>query len=282
MKRPRNRLKSAAVSAALLFFIALTLASGGCASLERLSFPAGSPSPSPAPSPSPIAPAGTPQAMGTAAPTPFSVNPLYDFYRAYLAACKPAAKELLRALSARDSAEAFLISVEISAHLAALSEIGVTVCRLFGSGGSYAGAVQGAAEGTGEMHGSGEGGYTFSFDYADGAALVGEYAADVRASFSRGRYEYAATPEFGYEDEPEGSASPSPAVIAGFDAARTCAIEKTAEGWTSTVEENGTISTLVVTADAVAFICGGMRAQLAGGALETGPALTEATAAPSQ
>ena len=214
--------------------------------------------------------------------TPFSVNPLYDFYRDFAGGSRSCSLALSRALYGRNSADALALSLALSAHLVALSGIGASVCRLFASadGRGYSGTVSGAAEGSGGMSPAQDGAYAFTFNYSGGDILMGTFRPEARVDFSTGEYE--AKTDGGQAGSLDPSATPAPYEEPVFLAERVCAIEKTAEGWTSTVEENGVISIFSISGGAIEFSAGGIVARLAGETLSLGPAgaVTEATAAP--
>ena len=276
MMRPsRGKLHRAALSAAMLLCLAAASFLSGCSILDRFASTA-------APPPSPPASQSAPQTPQSTA-TPFSINPLYSFYHAYLSDTRNPCNALAAALVESDaSAVALQFSLELSLHRAALSDIGATVCRLFpgDDGLTYSGTVQGAASGTGSMRASGDSSYSYTFTYDDGDALAGEYETDVSARFSLGAY--APTPSPTQTPTLTASGTPEPETAPQFNARRTCSIEKTAEGWTSTVEEDGFVSILTLGADKIEFARNGIIARLAGGELTFELAVTEATATPEQ
>ena len=276
MTRPRAPRRVAARALALLMGCAIPLTSGcaradGLAGLFSTPKPAVSATPTPSPSPAPEVSA-----------TPFSVNPLYDFYRDFAGGSRSCSLALSRALYGRNSADALALSLALSAHLVALSGIGASVCRLFASadGRGYSGTVSGAAEGSGGMSPAQDGAYAFTFNYSGGDMLMGTFRPEARVDFSTGEYEVKT--DGGQAGSLDPGATPAPYEEPVFLAERVCAIEKTAEGWTSTVEENGVISIFSISGGAIEFSAGGIVARLAGETLSLGPAgaVTEATAAP--
>ncbi|HWQ57434.1 MAG TPA: hypothetical protein VN540_00315 [Clostridia bacterium] len=263
----------------LLFVCTAIPLMGGCERLDKIneifSAPTLAPTAAPIPVPTPVA-----TFAGETTATPFSVNPLYSFYHAFLEGSRASSDALSRALAQHNTAASLEISLALSAHFAALSDIGATVCRLFPAddGNGYSGTVEGAAQGSGTMSASDGGTYAFTFTYSDGTALAGAYAPDARVDFSIGEWMQSSAPA---SQPPDFSSPISPDGQASVDADRTCAIEKTAEGWTSTVEEDGVASSLTIAGDAVAFVYGAVRARLEGGTLTLeSVVLTEATAAP--
>lgn len=226
-----------------------------------------------------VVPAGSAQASAASSPTPaagaeethFSINPLSDFYRLWRAQSQPRALEMTAALGLANTADALRLSLKLSEHLVALSEIGVTVCRLFGSDASgYSGAVEGAAVGEGTLGAPKAGVYPFSFTYANGRLFEGAYRTNESVQFSFG--EYALEDASGTSG---GASTPPPfSVPFVFVPEDSHTIEKTEQGWTSSVEKDNVFSSLAFTADELVFIYGNMQARLFGGALELGPAPT--------
>lgn len=253
---------------------------GGCEAADEIHKLLNEPSPSPSAtvtsSPGTTAPAPVP----AASETPFSVNPLYGFYNEFQSAGQNASHSLIEALSSENTAQSLQLSLTLSAHLIALSDIGATICRLFpGDGGAgYSGTIEGAANGSGTMGASENNDYTFTFTYNGGTLLIGEFTGDFAVRFSLGRYEEDASTPAPKPSSPDWSSTPPPSEEPVFDAQRTCSIQKTAEGWTSTVEENGTVSSFTISENAIEFIWGGLSARLENGKL----ALTGASEAPAQ
>jgi hypothetical protein len=261
----------------LSFAVFLT---GGCEAADEIHKLLNEPSPSPSAtvtsSPGTTAPAPVP----AASETPFSVNPLYGFYNEFQSAGQSASLSLIEALSSENTAQSLQLSLALSAHLIALSDIGATICRLFpgDDGAGYSGTVEGAASGSGTMGASENNDYTFTFTYNGGTLLIGEFTGDSAVRFSLGRYEEdASTPE-PKPSSPDWSSTPPPPEEPVFDAQRTCSIQETAEGWTSAVEENGTVSSFTISENVIEFIWGGLSARLENGKL----ALTGAPEAPAQ
>ncbi len=233
-----------------------------------------------------VVPAGTgmAQASSPAAPspatgageTPFSINPLSDFYRLWREQSQPRALEMTAALALADTAEALRLSLKLSEHLIALSEIGVSVCRLFGDEASgYSGIVEGAAAGEGTLGAPDAGVYPFTFTYQDGRRLEGSYRANERVQFSFG--------EYALEGASGGSSTPPPfSTSFVFVAQDSHEIEKTEQGWTSSVERDNVDSSFAFTANELVFIYGNTQARLIGGVLELGPAPTAAPTTPAQ
>ena len=253
---------------ALALFVGCTIPlMSGCARADGLAKLFSTPTPRVSATPTP---SFTPLPEVTA--TPFSVNPLYSFYRGFIGDSRASAAALSRALYGRNSADALALSLALSAHLVALSEIGAGVCRLFASddGRGYSGTVGGPAEGTGSMSSTEEGAYAFTFDYSSGDVLMGTFRVGLRVDFSLGEFEVKAGEGQSGSLDPGATLPPYEEPL--FLAERSCAIEKTAEGWTSTVEENGAVSILSVSGGAIDFTAGGIAARLVDGALALGPA----------
>ncbi len=264
-----------ALCVALLFFYVLANLIG-CAPIDQGGAP---PSPAPAAAATPTAtpepaapPAESPE--NSPAASPFSVNPLAAFYRLWRMESRAGIDALLAALAASNSAQALRLSLALSAHFASLSDLGATVCRLFGDDQSgYADSVAGAAHGEGTMAKREDGLYAYTFYYDDGLILTGEYRLDERASYGLGAYA---------PDTPNPSAGSDPFKEPTFEAVKSCTIEKTAEGWASTVEEDGAFSAFESASGAIVFVWGDVAARLADGALTIGPAPTEGIKAPSR
>lgn len=267
--------KRAVQNCAALILICSMFLAGGCGAADETAERTNTASPSiSASSTTPITPSPA------VSETPFSVNPLFVFYHAYQSGGHIAGDALIEALSGENTADSLRLSLALSAHLVALSDIGATVCRLFPSddGAGYSGTVEGAARGSGRLIGAENGTYTFTFTYDGGLLLIGEYTMDTAVRFSLGRYEEDDSTSAPSLSSPDWSSTPPPSEEPAFDAQRTCLMQKTAEGWTSTVEKGGSVSSFIVTDNAIEFTCDGLAARLESGRL----VFTEALVAPVQ
>lgn len=261
-------IKSSAHSFTVLFLVGALFFSSGCKTIDKINEIRSTPSPT-----SRAVQIVLPEPTVTVSETPFSVNPVYSFYHAYKDGSQDACQTFFQALYQDNTADSLRMSMNLSAHLIALSDIAATVCRLLiDSDGCYSGTVEGAANGTGSISFTDDGSYTFTFEYDSGNSLIGTYAENTGITFSVGRYS---------SDSPAVSSTPDwsvPVQGPDFIVKKSCTIQKTAEGWISTVEDDGALSTFALLDNTVEFTSDSLTARLEKGIFS----ITEASEAPAQ
>ncbi len=250
MSMRRSTLRRALLFIAVILIAALFC---GCMAFIELFAPAG-----PAPSPAVQTPSPTQAPSPSPSPTttPFSINPMHRFYRDYIIGVSGGISSLSDAMAQQNTAAAQAHALSLTAHQVSLSAVSITVCRLIGDGsGGYSASIADAVTGTGSMQPI-EDGYSFSFHYDNGEVLAGSFTGETLCEFVL------------YNAE-------------GLTLMR-CAIEKTVDGWASTVQTDSDHSTLSVNAGECSFAYGESIARLpSGGALvfENAPLMPEAESA---
>ncbi len=213
----------------------------------------------------------SPSASPTPEVTPFSINPIYDFCNSYAAASQTFEQQLARALGDEGTLEAFKLSMQLTSHITYISEPRVTVCRLFEDDyGEYSGAVDGAGAGSGTVSSTQPNVYDFEYTYSgDENGLQGKYREALSMlEFSFGTYEYttAPSPLINGQDGLD-QADEEAEMLCLFSPTVACSIKKTADGWSSTVDDGSSVTYLVLNGESISFTCGSVTATLEGGAL---------------
>lgn len=229
----------------------------------------------------PYTAAPSPSASPTPEPTRFSINPVYDLCLIYSEKCLSYEQRLVRALGDHGTLEAFRLSMRLTSHITYISEPQITVCRLFeGDYGEYSGSVDGAGAGSGTVSSNEAGDYELSYVYSGGAnGLTGTYHVNTSAmEFTLGSYEYfeaaLSTPSFLFDTDGEiVEEAEETGTVSVFTPSVSCRMEKTADGWTSTVDDGASVSYFMLSGGTVSFTYGGITATLdAEGTLSIVPA----------